>query len=70
LNWEVHYPLRSFFLLVILLLVIVPLTGKPDLLTNLDYSKGSLGKFFLLCILHRACSKMKSATWGFSLKKS
>jgi hypothetical protein len=34
-------------------------------LTNLTF-----GSFFLLPVLNRACSKMKSAQWGFSFKKS
>ncbi len=29
-----------------------------------------LASFFNLCTLHRASSKMKSATWWFNLKKS
>jgi hypothetical protein len=28
-----------------------------------------IGIFFLLCTLHRASSKMKSATWWFNFKK-
>ena len=28
-----------------------------------------IGKFFLLCTINRASSKMKSATWRFNFKK-
>jgi hypothetical protein len=34
------------------------------------YGLGIYGISFLLCTLHRASSKMKSATWLFNLKKS
>jgi hypothetical protein len=39
---------------------------------KIKFNKNDLivDKFFLLCTLHRASSKMKKAQWGFNFKKS
>ncbi len=57
---ETHlWYLRNWF---IPLESVFPLQLRP-------LGKGTPGSFFLLPVLNRACSKMKSVQWGFSFTK-